>query len=75
MPATYHPSLPGKRTPSAREQPDGAYLRVSGPLGPEWPVLHHGVPVPRALTGGIVTIRAYKLHYLYMRELLFYRVQ
>ena len=55
MPATYHPCLPGKWTPSAIEQPDDAYLRVSGPLGPERPVLHHGVPVPRTLTGKSLT--------------------
>ena len=55
MPATYHPCLPGKWTPSALEQPDDAYLRVSGPLGPDRPVLHHGVPVSRALTGKSLT--------------------
>ena len=58
MPATYLPCLPGKRTPSAIEQPDDAYLRVSGPLGPERPVLHHSVPVPRALTGKSLTVGA-----------------
>ena len=47
--------MPGKRTPSALEQPDDAYLRVSGPLGPERPVLHRGVPVPHALTGKSLT--------------------
>ena len=56
MPATYHPCLLGKQTPSAIEQPDDAYLRVSGPLGPEQLVLHHGVPIPCVLTGKSLTL-------------------